>query len=158
MLQIAKILKSNGTEGEVLAGFRGIDPEDLELEEPVFINFDELPVPFFIQSLVRRGNDKAILRLNDVNSLRDAEELVGRAIFAEIEEEDDDEPDFVGWKVLDKGRELGEVSDYEPIPGNLCLYVDTPQGQIMVPLHEDFIIDADPEALALNLDLPEGLY
>lgn len=158
MLQIAKILKSNGTEGEVLAGFRGISPEDVELKEPVFIYFDELPVPFFIQSLVRKGNDKAILRLNDVDTLRDAEELVGRAIFAEIEESVEDEPDFVGWKVLDKGRELGVVSDYEPIPGNLCLYVDTPAGQIMVPLHEDFILEADPQARILDLDLPEGLY
>ena len=37
MIQIAQILKSNGTDGEVLMGFRNIDPDDINLQEPVFI-------------------------------------------------------------------------------------------------------------------------
>ena len=66
MLQVAKVLKSHGTDGGILLGFRGIDPEDIDTTEPVFIYFDELPVPFFIQTLRRRGMDKAIVSLNDV--------------------------------------------------------------------------------------------
>lgn len=46
LLQIARVLKSNGTEGEILIGFREISPEDLNQTEPVFITFDGLPVPF----------------------------------------------------------------------------------------------------------------
>lgn len=45
-LRIARVLKSNGTEGEILIGFREISPEDLNIKEPVFIAFDGLPVPF----------------------------------------------------------------------------------------------------------------
>ena len=153
MLQIAKILKSNGTDGGILMSVRDIAVEDINLKEPVVIYFDELPVPFFIQSLQKRGTSKAIVHLNDVFTLEDAEEIVGRDVFIEGEWEDDDEEDFTGWMLLNRGEPVGEIEGIEPIPGNLCIYV----GDTLVPLHEDFIISADPERRELNLDLPEGL-
>ncbi len=153
MLQIAKILKSNGTDGGILMSVRDIAVEDINLKEPVFIYFDELPVPFFIQSLQKRGTSKAIVHLNDVFTLEDAEEIVGRDVFIEGEWEDDEEEDFTGWMLLNRGEPVGEIEGIEPIPGNLCIYV----GDTLVPLHEDFIISADSERRELNLDLPEGL-
>lgn len=154
MLQIAKILKSNGTDGGILVGLYDCCTEDFDLKEPVYIEFDGLPVPFFIESIQPKGSTKAIMHITDVCSLEDAEEIVGRPMFLDAEWEDDDEPDFTGWTVFDRGKELGTVTGSEPIPGNYCIYV----GEIMIPLHEDFIISADPEAQRLDLDLPVGLY
>ena len=158
MLQIAKVLNSNGIDGDLLIGFRDIDIEDIDQQEPVFINFDGLPVPFFIESIRKKGNGKAIVHLTDIDSLRDAEEVVGSEVFADWELEEEEGDDFIGWTVFDHGRNAGVVADIEPIPGNPCLYVDTPdQGQVLIPLHEDFIAAADPDARELHLNLPEGL-
>ena len=55
MLAVAKVLKSNGKEGELLVSLLDIVPEDLDLQEPVFIEFDGLPVPFYFESFVPRG-------------------------------------------------------------------------------------------------------
>ena len=153
MLQIAKILKSNGTDGGLLIGVRDIEVGQIELQEPVFIEFDGLPVPFFIQDIRQRGTSKAIVHLNDIDSLEDAEEVVGRAIYVEGEWEDEQELDFTGWTLLNRGERVGTVTGMEPIPGNLCLYV----GEAMVPLHEDLILSVDPDARVLDLDLPDGL-
>ena len=49
MTPIAKVLKSYGSEGEVLIGFRALLPEDIDQEEPVFVEFDGIPVPFFFE-------------------------------------------------------------------------------------------------------------
>lgn len=164
LLQIAKVLKSNGTEGGLLLGFRDIAPDDINLKEPVFIYFDGLPVPFFIDSFARKGNDKAIVRLTDISSLEDAEEIVGRAVYAgedtieDLEEEDGMSlEDFVGWTIVNRSEPVGEVVDYEDIPGNPCLYVETKDGQAMIPLHEDFILSVNPEAGEMVMDLPDGL-
>lgn len=164
LLQIAKVLKSNGTEGGLLFGFRDVLPEDIDLKEPVFIHFDGLPVPFFIESFNRKGRDKAIVRLTDINSLADAEEVVGRAVYAEEDTvegyEDDGEMslgDFIGWTIFNRDVKVGEVTDYEDIPGNPCLYVDTENGQAMIPLHEDFILSVNPETAEISMDLPDGL-
>ena len=154
MLQIAKILKSNGTDGGILIGVRDIDVKEIDLEEPVFIYFDGLPVPFFIQDLQPRGSSKAVVHLNDVNCLADAEEIVGQDVFIEGEWEEEDEIDFTGWTISDRGHKLGEVTGMEPIPGNLCLYI----GDLMIPFHEDFILSIDEASRTIDLDLPEGLY
>ncbi|MBP9998755.1 MAG: hypothetical protein KBS67_05870, partial [Bacteroidales bacterium] len=157
MPQIAKVLKSNGTDGGILIGVRDIEIGQIDLKEPVYIEFDGLPVPFFILDLQQKGRDKAVVHLNDVCNLQDAEELVGRAVFVEGEWEEEDEEDFTGWTVYDRGRRLGEVSGVEPIPGNLCLYVETDNGEAMIPLHEDFVLSVDEDKEELFLDLPEGL-
>ena len=164
LIQIAKVLKSHGTDGGVLLGFRNVMPEDIDPQEPVFIAFDGLPVPFFFDSFSRKGRDKAIVHLTDVVSLEDAEELVGRAVLAEEDSiagwDEDDGPsldDFVGLVLFNRDARVGEITDYEDIPGNPCLYVDTENGQAMVPLHEDFILSVDPDAGEIVMDLPDGL-
>ncbi|MCR5840854.1 MAG: hypothetical protein K6G86_02120 [Bacteroidales bacterium] len=161
MLQIAKILKSNGTDGGLLIGVRDIEVGQIDLQEPVFIEFDGLPVPFFIQSLQQRGTSKAIIHLNDIDSLVDAEEVVGRALYIEGEWEEEEELDFTGWTLLNRGERVGTVTGMEPIPGNLCLYVTpssgSPAGESLVPLHEDLILSMDPDSRTLDLDLPDGL-
>ena len=64
-----------------------------------------------------------------------------------------------GWTLLHAdGRKAGTVTDYEDIPGNPCIYVDTENGQeVLVPLHEDLILSVDPERRELTMDLPDGL-
>ena len=169
MLQIAKILKSNGTDGGLLIGVRDIEVGQIDLQEPVFIEFDGLPVPFFIQDLQQRGTSKAIIHLNDITSLADAEEVVGRGLFIEGEWEEEEEMDFTGWTLLNRGVQVGTVTGMEPIPGNLCVYVrksshsghQSSQSGLdpepLIPLHPDLILSADPDTRTLNLDLPDGL-
>ena len=158
MLRIAKVLKSNGVDGDVLVSAPDVALEDLQ--GPVLIDFDGLPAPFFIESCTRRGSGKYIIHLTDVCNLEDAEELVGRFLWSdEVEEDDYEAQDFTGWKVLNRGDYVGTVTDYEPIPGNLCLYLKPAEDadEIIIPLHEDLIISIDEESLTLNLNLPDGL-
>ena len=165
-LQIARVLKSNGTEGEVLVGFREISPEDLNLKEQVFIEFDGLPVPFFIESFNRRGTSRALMKLTGIKTLQDAEEIAGRPVLAprssiqDYEDGDDSltVEDLVGWTLLDaEGAEVGSITGYEDIPGNPCLYVGSGPGQAMLPLHEDLIIFIDEEERKISMTIPEGL-
>ena len=165
-LRIARVLKSYGTEGEILVGFRDRGPEDLNLKEPVFIMFDGLPVPFFIESLKEKGSTKALLRLTGIRNLEDAEEIAGSDILvgrSSLSGEDDGDEgisveDLVAWTLADKdGETVGEITGFEPIPGNPCLYVEVDGETVMVPLHDDLIIDVDDENETISLDLPEGL-
>ena len=158
MLRIAKVLKSNGVDGDVLVSAPDVALEDLQ--GPVLIDFDGLPAPFFIESCTRRGSGKYIIHLTDVCNLEDAEELVGRFLWSdEVEEDDDEAQDFTGWKVLNRGDYVGTVTDYEPIPGNLCLYLKPAEDadEIIIPLHEDLIISIDEDSRTLYRNLPDGL-
>ena len=155
MLGIAKILKAWGNEGDVMvsAVTPSTDLQELDPKEPVFIEFDGLPVPFFIEKSVRKGNSRAIWHLCGVDSLRDAEEICGKMVSADTGEDAEDEEDFSGWTLQDKGTEVGVIEGIEDIPGNPCLLM----GGRLIPFHEDLVLDVDPEARILNMDLPAGL-
>lgn len=154
MLRIAKILKAYGKEGDVLAGgSSAFDLQEMSATEPVFIEFDGLPVPFFIERCTPKGNSRAVWHLTGCRNLEDAEELVGRAVFTEKGDEEASEEDFTGWTLFDRGRRIGRIDGMEWIPGNPCLRI----GETLIPLHEDLILDADPDARTLDLAVPQGL-
>ncbi len=189
--QVAQVLKSNGTDGELVMGFREIAPEDINLNEPVFIVFDGLPVPFFIESFTKRGNSKALVRLTDICSMEDVEEIAGKAVYIEEDSlpemslEEDGYAALVGWMVLTPGipdqvgndendgnggndgndgndedvdlYEVGEITDFIDIPNNPCIEVETENGAVMIPLHEDLILSVDPENLEIIMQIPAGL-
>ena len=158
MQRIAQVLKFNGRDGELLVSFIGIDPEDIDLEEPVFIEFDGLPVPFYFESFTQRGSSRALVRLTGVRSLRDAEELAGAAIYVEDDLYEDEEEDLTGWTVLQAdGTPAGTVSAHEDIPGNPCIWVETGHGEVLIPLHEELVLEVDEEKQTLRMEIPEGL-
>jgi ribosomal 30S subunit maturation factor RimM len=149
MAIIAKIIRSDGTQGDLLIN---APAEDLSTSEPVFVTFDGLPVPFFIESIKPRGR-RSIVHITGVDSLRDAEEIVGRDICDGEADDSDEEEDFIGWTLFDKDVRIGTITGLELIPGNPCLNVEG----TLVPRHEDLILEADPEQQRLVMDLPEGL-
>ena len=172
--QIAQVLKSNGTDGELVLGFRDIAPDDINLKEPVFIVFDGLPVPFFIESFAKRGNTKALVRLTDICSMEDVEEIAGKAVYVEEESlpemslEEDGYAALIGWLLLAPAgddmdedtmevEEIGEITDFIDIPNNPCIEVETKNGAVMIPLHEDLILSVDPENLEIVMQIPAGL-
>ena len=170
--QIAQVLKSNGTDGELVMGFREIAPEDINLNEPVFIIFDGRPVPFYIESFTKRGNTKALVRLTDICSMEDVEEIAGKPVYIEADNlpemslEEDGYAALVGWMVLTPENaddmdsdlyEVGEITDFIDIPNNPCIEVETENGAIMIPLHEDLILSLDPEYQEIIMQIPAGL-
>ena len=174
--QVAQVLKSNGTDGELVMSFRDIAPEDINIKEPVFIVFDGLPVPFFIESFTRRGNSKALVRLTDIENQEDVEEIAGKAIYIdsdnlpEVSFEEDGYAALIGWMVLTPSEdasdededsltvdEVGEITDFIDIPNNPCIEVETKNGAVMIPLHEDLILSVDPDSQEIIMQIPEGL-
>ncbi len=222
--QVAKVLKSYGTDGKIVLSFRYYAPEDINIEEPVFIYFDGLPVPFFIDSFVKRGSNRAFAHITDVNSFEDAEELVGKAVYMDATLldaglEEDDLSFLIGWTLLkpydgtidedneayieddldsepytEKGNNLdgeledyfdeelkgehdneldddfdsdidndydfivvGEITHFLDIPNNPCLEVQTEEGELIVPFHEDLVLSLDPDNKEIIINIPEGL-
>jgi 16S rRNA processing protein RimM len=148
----------------------------------VFIIFDGLPVPFYIESFTKRGNTKALVRLTDISSMEDVEEIAGKAVYIEDDQatemslEEDGFAALVGWMVLtpeipdqvgdddmEVGDdemsliEVGEITKFYDIPNNPCIEVETENGAVMIPLHEDLILSIDPEYQEIIMQIPAGL-
>ena len=150
-----KVLKSWGAEGQVVLSLDADDPRDLESEEPVFIEFDGLPVPFFIETVEPKGG-RYIVKFEDVDTLAEAEELVGRT--ASLDEgEEEEEDSLIGLQVKDsRTRKLiGPIVAVDDFGGNVIITVDANGQEVLLPLHEDLIVSIHDDVL--TLDIPNGL-
>lgn len=150
-----KVLKSWGAEGEVVISLNAEDSADFTRDEPVFIHFDELPVPFFIERFQAKGS-RYIVKFEDVDSLELAEELVGRGVLLSDEADQDDDASIVGMTVYNEdGLEVGTIVDFDDFAGNTCITVERKGSELMLPIHDDLIIKVEDDSIFLRI--PEGL-
>lgn len=160
MIAVGRIGRLFGTEGGVMVTLYTTFPDDFRMEEPLFIRVDELAVPLFCSSFERRGQSSAVVNFDDIDTERRAEEwLVGREIFVEEEESDDDEfymEDLIGFKAI-VGRQRGEVIDYYDSDANPLFEIAIGDKQHLIPAQEEFIAHIDFDKRAIKFVLPEGL-
>lgn len=160
MIAVGRIGRLFGTEGGVMVTLYTTFPDDFRMEEPLFIRVDELAVPLFCSSFERRGQSSAVVNFDDIDTERRAEEwLVGREIFIEEEESDDDEfymEDLIGFKAI-VGRQRGEVIDYYDSDANPLFEIAIGDKLHLIPAQEEFIAHIDFDKRAIKFVLPEGL-
>lgn len=161
---VATVSKAFGTSGEILVKFTPDAPDSLfdMLEEgcklPMFINFENLPVPFYIEKLNFRGSNGAILKFTTVNDLSYAEELVGAKIYMELAQESESQG-LVGFTALNRdGSEIGIVSGFLDIPMNPCLEISRKgSGSFVTPVNEELLLDIDEDKRTITIIVPAGL-
>ena len=130
-----------------------VDVEERK-NEPVFITFDGLPVPFFIEEVAPRGGVKYYLKLVDIDTIEQAEELVGKDITFEDEDEQQGD-DIVGYTLFDQhGKKIGEITAFEDIPGNPCIEVS---GGALVPCPDECVLEVNNRKRTIKLQIADGL-
>ena len=142
---VAQVVKSYNTNGEVVVKLTNDLLEDLERKEPVFIYFDELPVPFFIEKFSTKGNSGAVVKFKSVNDLAHSEELVKRKIYIEASS--------ANAEALD---ELAQ-DDMGAYLAGFTLENEEGKEPLLIPFKEEFIISFDPEQRKIQMEIPVGL-
>jgi 16S rRNA processing protein RimM len=134
--------------------------EEIAIKEPAFVVIDGLPVPFYFKSFEMRGNCRALVIFDDMESQKLAEELVGQTLWLSGAEKKHTAqfPDLTGYAVHDRQHgALGVVSGFLDIPGNPCLQVTYKDRELIIPFHEDIVVQTNVKARSLETLLPEGL-
>ncbi|HOF76067.1 MAG TPA: hypothetical protein PKY83_06295 [Bacteroidales bacterium] len=167
-LPLATVRRTFGKGGELILKFRpGVSQDILEQlgeNEPVFIQVDGIPVPFYIASFDFRGNDQALVCFENYLSEDLAAEWVGKTVQYKATGEEATEGGvlLVGYTFLAtnaRGNKFkGTVSGFFDYPGNPCLELEFEDGtRTLLPFHEDFIQKTDTKRKVVHLLLPEGL-
>ena len=131
----------------------------------MFINFDGLPVPFFITSLKKRGANGALVKFETINDMSHAEELLKKEILVDASTIDPEDLDMdedeamaaflIGFKVKDQnGKQVGQITEYYNYPSNPCIEID---GKYLVPFNEELIIKLDPKKRVMAMTIAAGL-
>ena len=157
--------KAHGLKGEINFQFTD-DVWDRADSDYIICEVDGILVPFFIEEYRFRSDSTAIMKLEDIDSIEQAQMLVNSPVFIEKkyqEELGEDEVSlhyFIGFKMLDgdDGKDIGTIIDIDDQTDNWLFIVERPDGtEVMIPAHEEFISEIRQEDKIMVMDLPLGL-
>ena len=175
VFQIGRITRTHGIHGEVELQFTD-DIFDRAEAEYLVLRIDGLFVPFFFEEYRFKNNEAVIIKFEEVEDDAAARQLVGLSVYYPqqfVDEEAHDEINnlqaFTGFSLLlvDEANtseeqlatyELGTIVSVNTSTANTLLTVETEEGEeLLIPLHDDFLVDYIVKDRYLLLNLPEGI-
>ncbi|MFN6945535.1 MAG: ribosome maturation factor RimM [Cytophagaceae bacterium] len=162
--KLGYITKVHGLKGDIVA-FLDVDYSEDYIElESVFVEINQQLIPFFIEDFRIKSPKNVILKFEDTASFEQASELVGKSLFlpltmlADLEEGQFYYHDVIDYRVEDKKNgQLGIVKAFYEMPGQDLLAMEYQEKEILIPVNDDIILEADHEQKILFVELPDGL-
>ncbi len=155
LTEVGRILRTHGYEGNVRIDI--YDSIEINFKEPLFLMFDQKPVPFFV--LEHSKSNPYIAKLDGILSLEDAQKLLGKSIYLPEELfEEEDEDSFVGYTAKDTNfGTIGVVREIIENSAQDLLVVMRDEKEILIPFVEEFVVELNDEHKIIVLNLPDGL-
>ncbi len=160
--KIGYILKTHGLKGELTISLDEPAPENISSLRSIFIEKDGRLVPYVVNAISYSGA-KAYLKLEDVDSIDDAEQLVKQSLYLEKttrpksarNEFYDDE--IISFEVVDKtSGALGKVVEIMQAGPNRLLVLDREGKEVLIPVNSPFITSINKTKKLISVDLPDG--
>src|SRR6056297_1641378 len=163
--KVGKVLKTHGKEGELIISSEIDLPDNFVKEESIFIKADGLLVPFFIENAFLKSSSTAVVKLEDVDSIKDAEELTSLDWHLTEEQwnrlfiEEKSNYDFLKTFLLidQNDQETGIITDILEIPSNTLLQVNHQNRSVEIPINEETLFYIDEENKIVKNFITEGL-
>ena len=157
VISIGKITRTHGKRGEVqcLMSNEYWDNADATF---LILSIDNILVPFRVLDWRGKGSDSLIFQLDRITDEQSALQLIGHQAYmlkSDISEEEEIMPTWqslLGYRVLDTDQgELGTITDVDETTINTLVTLNHNQ---LIPLHEDFIINIEPDKQLITICLP----
>lgn len=168
IVEIGKFQKTHALKGELNAILE-VDEDYIQEGNPLIVEMEGIPVPFFAESVRPKGATTCLVKLKGVDSIEQAAEFVNKIIFTprsnlvDFFEVEDGEilfgHDYVGYLVRDTDEgDLGKVVRFDDSTENTLLVVERPDGsEVMIPFVDEMIVDVDDDEKLIEVSIPEGL-
>jgi 16S rRNA processing protein RimM len=160
---LGKITKVSGYEGAVTIRLERNFSENIPNMESVFLEIDGRPVPFFISDSEYSGADTLKLTFDGYGSDAKVSEFVGCRVFLtknnSSQNKNDDLQNILNFTVFNQEKvQLGTIDEIIENPGQLLIVIrSSGNREILIPLHEDFIISFDSKKKVIIMEIPDGL-
>lgn len=165
-VKIGFVQKPHGIHGELVIRFQEEYYETLEEYPTLFLEIDNLLVPYFIadEGLRFKSGESVITKLDWIDTDAKAKSLCGLSVHVlqddvVLSDEALSPHALVGFQLFDVelGR-IGEILDVSDYSGNLLLTVEYQGNEELVPLAEELIVRLDEDQREIEMQLPEGLF
>lgn len=157
IISIGKLTRTHGKHGEIqcLMSNEYWDNTDATF---LILNIDNIFVPFRVLNWRGKGSDSLIFQLDNITDEQSAQQLIGcqaYMLLSDMNEEDEVMPTWqslMGYRVVDTDQgEIGTITEVDETTINTIVTLNNKQ---LIPLHEDFIINIEPDKQLITICLP----
>ncbi|HBG71071.1 MAG: 16S rRNA processing protein RimM [Bacteroidetes bacterium GWF2_43_63] len=161
LIRIGKTVKTHGINGEVLIKFEAGKLPANE-SEPVFLDFEGIQVPFFIESVRSPIESEWFVVFEEYDDKTKAEKLLGRGFYVHENNIAEKEKEFtlddlIGFEVIDEKHGLVGVLTHIQKGAQDLMIIEKDQEEIFIPFVEDFLVEIDEEQKRIMVATPDGL-
>lgn len=164
VFKIGIINKPHGVKGEVSFTFSD-DVFDRVDCDYLILMLDGILVPFFIEEYRFRSDCAALVKFEGVDTAEKARAFTNVEVYFPIKYLDEDEDGeiaswsvFEGFKVIDKNHgDLGEIAGVDDSTINVLFVIVKDGKELLLPAHEEFIVDLDRKHKVIHVNIPDGL-
>nr|WP_306434553.1 ribosome maturation factor RimM [Phocaeicola coprophilus] len=163
VFKIGIINKPHGVKGEVSFTFTDDIFDRVEDCDYLVLLLDGILVPFFIEEYRFRSDNVALVKFEGIDSTEKARTLTNVEVYYPVKFMDDQEEIsswnyFIGFRVEDIHHGcLGTVVDVDDATMNVLFVIENGDEEVLLPAHEEFILDVDRKKKILKVDIPDGL-
>jgi 16S rRNA processing protein RimM len=161
---LGKITKTHALKGETIL-FLDVDvPEYYSKLEAIFLDIKGQLVPYIIEELQMKGR-KSILKLEDVNSIEEAEKIVNAEVYLpltalpKLKGNQFYYHDVIGFEIYDVTSDtlIGKIKAIYESTGQDLFAIDKEEKEILIPIVDDFLSKVIHDQNRIEVKLPEGL-
>lgn len=167
-LRVGRLTKAHGLKGALKVEMYTDDPQKRFVPGAEFSLQVPESSPWFGKTLtlneLRWYNSSPVAFFHDVPDRTAAESLIKAILWAEVDEEAEQEPDawydhqLVGLAVLREGVQVGKIVRVEHMPAQDLLVIDSARGEIMLPFVAALVPAVDIAAGTVTITPPGGLF
>ena len=160
---IGKIVSVFGLKGEMIVQHHLGKTVAVSKIKVIFLEQqNEEMLPYFVESARKKGADDLYLKVEGIDSKESASKYLRREVWLKEEEvkmhtQKNNPIAWVGYRVIDQGRELGPVLEVIEQPHQVICRLEIDAREVLIPINEQTLTKIDHKAKTLLLTLPDGL-
>ena len=163
VFKIGVINKPHGVKGEVSFSFTDDIFDRVEDCDYLILMMDGILVPFFWEEYRFKSDNVALVKFEGIDTAERARMFTNVEVYfpKKYMDEQDEITSwnfFVGFQVNDvRHGALGEIVDVDDVTMNVLFVIEKEGEELLLPAHEEFILDLDKKNRVLTVEIPEGL-
>jgi 16S rRNA processing protein RimM len=160
---IGKLVATFGFRGEMIMKQNLGKKTSLKGLESIFLeeNKDQF-IPYFIQSTKIKNDDEIYITIEGYDTKEKAAKLLQKQVWMSASDFEKfsgkSAPiSFLGYRVINNGKELGEIHEVIEQPHQMLCNINIAGKEVLIPLHEETLRRIDKKKRTIEVELPEGL-
>jgi len=160
-VSVARIVNTHGYKGRMVIVYTAAIHYEFVPGEALFVESGKAKVPYFVSYFRNTKLGEAFLEVEGIITKEEAKLFIKKEIFVETLKSKKNKvftlSDCIGYRIVTTEEDLGIVNDIFEMPHQNLLQFTYKGKDILLPLHEDLILEIDKKKKRILVIIPEGL-